>query len=901
MKRSPVIYILFAFWLLCIHCVLAVIKDPNPLNEVDNRRFYVELTAETKDSEAVALQQKNFLTSLDQLHLPYKVGTQYTLAWNALLLEIDEPKEADKLLKEDLEKIHCIAGVKDIYPEQRHSSISARKTPHDYGRYLRKRQNSIHNNEHIKHYNGYAADPLAPNKMTGVQVVHQTTNLTGYGIKVGVIDSGIDYQHPALGGCFGPGCRVAYGYDFVGDDGHSPDSDPIDKCFGHGTLCAGIIGGLDPNGPWHGVAKNVIFGAYRVTPCSGNLVQDSDVVAAIEMALKDGMDILSISIGETGWAESASAAVTYNAARIIPVIASLGNDGEKGWWTASSPSVSYDVISVGSVNNDVISEFYISNNVDSNYLIRMYSTPAQASNIYLPLYASVFNAFIFEAYFISKYATEPVSTAKNVPLLDISEICAGPNGTNLNVSGKALLVNGVVCFGGKFSFADAYKNGAVVVLRYMGGEQDRNIFDAALGVVPGLPILQISNVNGEWLANELKSHSSVTITFSEEQKAFPMVQAGKPSSFSSWGLSSDLDIKPDILAPGSKILSTFPLNMGGWAQDTGTSIATPYVTGSIALILEKYGKLSPAKIRSLIMNTAIPMHMYSGLLYPVAKQGSGLINVYDALNAKTLVTPTKYSLNNNSNFENVTPQQRYNLTILNQGDAPVRYTLSHLPAASVTGYNSTNTIPLENPIVANITSTITFSETTVLIAPKTSATITWTIQPPILDLSVPWIYSGFILIKPDSGEQAQSIPYAGLLHLGTINVLGHPQLNSTSVVGFTGRDDAVTITLWLENPTRVLVIGAQSADNVTDFGVALVERYQNRAIGSDEAKFVMNGSVGVGEPDPVTGKFAQYKPLANGEYRYYVKALKLFGDLNNLGDFEKWVSKPFTISRPKIA
>ena len=74
--------------------------------------------------------------------------------------------------------------------------------------------------------------------------------MTGSGIKVAIIDTGVDYTHPGLGGCFGKGCRVAYGYDFVGDayTGENfpiPDEDPRDACNGHGTHVAGIIGAND--------------------------------------------------------------------------------------------------------------------------------------------------------------------------------------------------------------------------------------------------------------------------------------------------------------------------------------------------------------------------------------------------------------------------------------------------------------------------------------------------------------------------------------------------------------------------------------------------------------------------------------------------------------------------------
>lgn len=89
-------------------------------------------------------------------------------------------------------------------------------------------------------------DAQSVHAMTGVNKLHKQ-GITGRGIRIGIIDSGINYPHPSLGGCFGPGCKVAYGLDFVGDayngtNAPSPDSDPNDTCNGHGTHVAGIVG-----------------------------------------------------------------------------------------------------------------------------------------------------------------------------------------------------------------------------------------------------------------------------------------------------------------------------------------------------------------------------------------------------------------------------------------------------------------------------------------------------------------------------------------------------------------------------------------------------------------------------------------------------------------------------------
>ncbi|CCF39083.1 subtilisin BPN [Colletotrichum higginsianum] len=85
--------------------------------------------------------------------------------------------------------------------------------------------------------------------MTGVDKLHEQ-GILGKGVKVGVVDTGVEYTHPALGGCFGAGCKIAGGYDFVGDNTYwpypgeerQPDEDPMDS-VGHGTHVTGIIAG----------------------------------------------------------------------------------------------------------------------------------------------------------------------------------------------------------------------------------------------------------------------------------------------------------------------------------------------------------------------------------------------------------------------------------------------------------------------------------------------------------------------------------------------------------------------------------------------------------------------------------------------------------------------------------
>lgn len=117
----------------------------------------------------------------------------------------------------------------------------------------------------------------------------------------------IDYTLPALGGCFGPGCKVAFGYDLVGNDytGSNtpvPKPDPLD-CAGHGTHVAGIIAAS--NDPYVlGVAPNVTLGIYKVFGCPAASAANDVLIAAFIQAHNHGVDLITSSIGgANGWPE----------------------------------------------------------------------------------------------------------------------------------------------------------------------------------------------------------------------------------------------------------------------------------------------------------------------------------------------------------------------------------------------------------------------------------------------------------------------------------------------------------------------------------------------------------------------------------------------------------------------
>lgn len=178
----------------------------------------------------------------------------------------------------------------------------------------------------------------------------------GSGIVVAVIDTGVDYTHPDLGGGFGPSYKVVGGYDFC-----NHDSDPMDD-NGHGTHVAGIIAA---NGILRGVAPEASILAYKVLGSDGSGSM-SDVVLAIEAAMdpngdgdtSDHADIISMSLGGPGKEGDPVCTAVRNAFEAgVVVVVAAGNSGPS-LGTVASPGIAPEAITVGAVDRDgTLAEF----------------------------------------------------------------------------------------------------------------------------------------------------------------------------------------------------------------------------------------------------------------------------------------------------------------------------------------------------------------------------------------------------------------------------------------------------------------------------------------------------------------------------------------------------------------
>ncbi|MGV8834661.1 S8 family peptidase, partial [Cellvibrio sp.] len=186
----------------------------------------------------------------------------------------------------------------------------------------------------------------------------QTRAITGQGVTVAVLDTGIDYTHPDLGGCIGTGCKVAGGHNFVeGEDA----TNPIDK-HGHGTHVAGIIAA---KGTLTGMAPDATLYAYKVLSDQG-WGMESSIVAALEKAVDpdgdpltdDQIDIVNMSLGGSGAPDSPISEAANNAmAAGVVVVVAAGNSGSS-YSTIGSPGNAEQVLTVGaSDNNGAIAGF----------------------------------------------------------------------------------------------------------------------------------------------------------------------------------------------------------------------------------------------------------------------------------------------------------------------------------------------------------------------------------------------------------------------------------------------------------------------------------------------------------------------------------------------------------------
>ncbi|KAF6807992.1 subtilisin-like protease [Colletotrichum sojae] len=659
----------------------------------------------------------------------------------------------------DAEKLRSLPGVENVIPVQRfeHPERPLRPVLPSVG--LNSAAAGSKSARSVFPRQSSQLDWNSPHAMTGVDRLH-AKGILGEGIRVAVMDTGIDYNHPALGGCFGEGCKVEFGYDFVGpaygDNGDStprPGPDPgIGSCYEgyHGTHVAGIIGMEVPSNAslfpgLVGVAPRATLGMYRVFGCSGFASEDA-MVAGMQKAVEDRADVLSISIGYPGtWSgypkSPLSAAVAALRAKGIAVVASAGNAAANGMFSLNLPGGSDGSFAVASVENTKILTYPArgSDGVEFRYA-NLY--PLEEGE-YPVAWAGRNSSSMYNYgcsatdYPPASSLSEPIGNyilavkkSKSCNIMRIQELAAAANYTKV------------------FTYPDPLTDDIFVTSHI----QNPPVLTADGTVFP------MGSTIGKTLSNAAQSTEPYKVIIESQT---PMLEdqlgGGAPNNFSSIGPNSDFAFKPNIAGPGGSILATFPLveRSGGFGIIGGTSMAAPYVAGVYALIKSQHPSLSVDEICELMQTTAKQIGMADRQgISPVGQQGAGLVQAYDALFSKSVVQPGQ--------FEMVDIEQGI-FTIDNPSDGEVTYSLSNIPATGIAPFASgPRRTDQVNYIRESFSAKLTFAEGEQITIPAgSSQNVTFTVTLPTdVDAKNVPIYSGFIGITSSLNETF-SIPYMG--------------------------------------------------------------------------------------------------------------------------------------------
>lgn len=432
-------------------------------------------------------------------------------------------------------------------------------------------------------------------KYVGANYPHDL-GFNGNEVKIAIIDTGVDYNHPDLFG-FGPSGKVVGGYDFIEND----DS-PIDT-NGHGTEVAGIIAA---NGSLKGIAPSAKILAYRVSD-NGEGVSSDLIIKAIRQAVTDGANVINISLGVNRTNERIDEAINYAVKNGIIVVTAAGNSGPD-LKTIGSPGKDPNTITVGATYNNITSSLVATLQIDGK---RVQVLPMAGI----------------------KPTSEPI----------VAEIAFGKYGrvedlVGIDVKDKILLVErGSDKKGELVYFSDKEKNssnaGAKAIIVY---NNEPGIFLGELNhkltgsdYKPTIPAVSLSREDGLLLKNIIQNKTIGTLnTFYHPDFV---------SFFSSRGPVSPFYIKPNLVAPGV-FVNTTSIN-GNYNLTSGTSFAAPHVSGTAAILLQKNPKLTPYEINSIISTTADPISDTYGTPFPLEISGVGRLNVTKAFNANLIIIP----------------------------------------------------------------------------------------------------------------------------------------------------------------------------------------------------------------------------------------------------------------------
>jgi subtilisin family serine protease len=476
--------------------------------------------------------------------------------------------------------------------------------------------------------------------------------IAGSGIKIGDIDTGIDQNHPFFdptGFSYPPGFPKC---DAADSTTHTVDSNCeyvspkviVAKVFynkakvqgldaqaiqDHGTHTAGIAAGVTGktavvNGvsidDMSGIAPGAFLGNYNVFPGGVLNARSEDILNAVDAAVADGMDVLNLSLGGSYHGNDDLLAIGLDNAVDAGVIVAVaaGNSGP-GPGTLESPGRARKVITVGASTNQ-------------HFVGQPFTYPAGGG--------TTIGAAVGDFPALPTASYDLFDTHSN-----------GCTSVDPGASGKlAIIDRGACTFSTKVRNAIAAGAIGVLVINNVAGDPTAMAKDGGGG--DDLPAVMIGLNEGAALRASGETTASAVAVFQEFITTNKDILAG----FSSQGPTIvDLAVKPDLTSVGVNVLSsitcvgkpdTCPGDGTGWAFFSGTSMSTPHIAGSAAVLLDLHPDWSPAQVKSALANRAdlVVKDAQTGIhdIGPTA-QGAGRENLSVAADATTWLDPVSAS------------------------------------------------------------------------------------------------------------------------------------------------------------------------------------------------------------------------------------------------------------------
>lgn len=469
--------------------------------------------------------------------------------------------------------------------------------------------------------------------------------------------------------------KVAFGFNYIDQNtiiNHSKDSQGD-----HGTHVAGIAAANDlGNGEAVGVAPDAQLYVMKIFGANGGAYTE-DILASLEDALKLGADVINMSLGSPAGFTSEGEKMDEIYARVSEtntiLAVAAGNSTTSGlnniWGTdtnltsnpdnsiISSPAVFQNVTSVASIENEKIQSNYFEINGKKFAFIEGSGGINES--------IAILSGKNLEYAMVGNYGQT---------LADFTE--AG-------VAGKVAVVQrGITNFTAKHQLAqDA---GAIACLIY-----NNTTGSLSMGLTDGtatIPCASITLSAGECLAAAKEADENAALYIGAGKALIANEDGGRMSDFSSWGISPDLSLEPDITAPGGNIYST--LDGGTYGIMSGTSMATPNVAGISALVMQYAKETNPDMsdsqlhtfVNALLISTSTPVvyDEQTGLTYSPRQQGSGLANAYSATKTKAYLSVDENDMPEAELFDDVDKNGNYDFTyhVHNFGDSTIYYSLS---------------------------------------------------------------------------------------------------------------------------------------------------------------------------------------------------------------------------------